>query len=143
MFVTLLYMVLRKNDGEAVYVNAGHLPPIIWNGFEGRYATLRGSGAPPIGILPDQHYPSAGMSLNPGDCILLSTDGLIEAKNDEGEQFGWERIENCLRGGDSEVESAKSRISFALSQFVGECPQADDITLVLAGFEASRYAPST
>jgi len=75
------------------------------------------------------------MSLNPGDCILLSTDGLIEAKNDEGELFGWERIENCLRAGDSKVESAKSRISFALSQFVGECLQADDITLVLAGLE--------
>ena len=135
MFVTLLYMVLKKNGGEAVYVNAGHLPPIIWNGSEGRYATLRGSGGPPIGIAPDQHYPSVRMSLNPGDCILLSTDGLIEAKNDEGEQFGWERIENCLSAGDSDVESAKSRISFAVSQFVGECPQADDITLVLAGFE--------
>jgi len=135
MFVTLLYMVLKKNCGDAVYVNAGHIPPIIWNGSEGRYATLRGSGGPPIGIVPDQHYPCVRMSLNPGDCILLSTDGLIEAKNDEGELFGWERIENCLRAGDSKVESAKSRISFALSQFVGECLQADDITLVLAGLE--------
>ncbi len=44
MFVTLLYMVLKKNCGDAVYVNAGHLPPIIWNGSEGRYAILRGSG---------------------------------------------------------------------------------------------------
>jgi len=135
MFVTLLYMVLKKNCGNGVYVNAGHLPPIIWNGPEGRYATLRGSGGPPIGIVPDQHYPCGRMSLNPGDCILLSTDGLIEAKNDEGELFGWERIESCLSAGDSEVESAKSRISFALSQFVGECLQADDITLVLAGLE--------
>ena len=99
MFVTLLYMVLKKNSGEAVYVNAGHLPPIIWNSSEGKYATLRGSGGPPIGIVPDQHYASAKMSLNPGDCILLSTDGLIEAKDDRGERFGWERIENCLRAG--------------------------------------------
>ena len=84
MFVTLLYMVLKKNSGEAVYVNAGHLPPIIWNSSEGKYATLRGSGGPPIGIVPDQHYGSARMSLSPGDCILLSTDGLIEAKDDRG-----------------------------------------------------------
>jgi phosphoserine phosphatase RsbU/P len=135
MFVTLLYMVLKKNGGQAVYVNAGHLPPIIWNGAEGKYATVRGKGGPPIGIVPDQHYPSSTMSLKPGDCILLSTDGLMEAKNDQGEQFGWGRIEHCLSAGDSDVESAKSRISFSLSQFVGECPQADDITLVLAGFE--------
>ncbi|MGA3113779.1 MAG: SpoIIE family protein phosphatase [Syntrophobacteraceae bacterium] len=143
MFVTLLYIVLKKNSGEAVYVNAGHLPPIIWNGTEGKYVTLRGSGGPPIGIVPDQHYPSVSMSLKPGDCILLSTDGLMEAKNDQGDRFGLERIENSLSAGDSDVESAKSRISFSLSQFVGECPQADDITLVLVGFEASRYAPST
>ena len=75
------------------------------------------------------------MSLNPGDCILLSTDGLIEAKNDEGEQFGWERIENCL--------TRETRMSSPLNPayllpclgLLGECPQADDITLVLAGFE--------
>ena len=135
MFVTLLYMVLNKNGGGAVYVNAGHLPPIIWNRSQGKYATLCGSGGPPIGIVSDQHYSAASMSLNPGDCILLSTDGLMEAKNDQGERFGWERIENSLSAGDSEVESAKSRISSSLSQFVGECPQADDITLVLVGFE--------
>jgi sigma-B regulation protein RsbU (phosphoserine phosphatase) len=135
MFVTLLYMVIEKNSGEAVYVNAGHLPPIIWNSSNGEYAALRGIGGPPIGIVSDQHYGSGKMSLSPGACILLSTDGLMEAKNDLGLQFGWERIENCLTAGDSDVESAKSRLSASLSQFAGECPQADDITLVLIGFE--------
>src|SRR5208337_5596153 len=135
MFVTLLYLVLKKNSGDAVFINAGHLPPIIWNSSEGKYATLRGSGGPPIGIVPGQQYSSAGTSLNPGDTILLSTDGLIEAKDDQGERFGWERIENCLRQGGSDVESVKSRITLSLSQFVRQCPQADDTTLVLVGFE--------
>jgi sigma-B regulation protein RsbU (phosphoserine phosphatase) len=135
MFVTLLYMVLKKNSGDAVYVNAGHLPPIIWNSSEGKYATVRGSGGPPIGIVPAQQYTSARISLDPGDCILLSTDGLIEAKDEQGGRFGWERTENCLRAGGSDVESVKSRISFSLSEFAGKCPQADDTTLVLVGFE--------
>ena len=135
MFVTLLYLVLKKNSGDAVYVNAGHIPPIIWNSSEGKYATLRGSGGPPIGIVPGQQYGSAGLSLNPGDCILLSTDGLIEAKDDQGERFGWERIEDCVRQGGSDVESVKSRIALSLSRFVRQCPQADDTTLVLVGFE--------
>jgi sigma-B regulation protein RsbU (phosphoserine phosphatase) len=135
MFVTLLYMVLKKNSGEAVFVNAGHLPPIIWNSSEGKCVTLRGSGGPPIGIVPGQHYASGQMSLSPGACVLLSTDGLMEAKNAQGGLFGWERIENCLEAGGSDVVSVKSRISFSLSQFVGECPQSDDITLVLVGFE--------
>ncbi len=135
MFVTLLYMVLKKDSGDAVYVNAGHLPPIIWNNSEGKYTTVRGIGGPPIGIVPAQQYTSARLSLSPGDCILLSTDGLIEAKDAQGGRFGWERVENCLKEGGSDVESAKSCISSSVSEFVGECPQADDTTLVLVGFE--------
>ncbi len=135
MFVTLLYIVVSKDSGEAVYVNAGHLPPVIWNSSEGKYLTLRESGGPPIGILPDQHYVCGKMSLSPGACILLSTDGLVEAKDDRGDLFGWQRIEKCLRAGESDVDSVKSRISASLSEFVGQGPQADDVTLVLVGFE--------
>jgi sigma-B regulation protein RsbU (phosphoserine phosphatase) len=135
MFVSLLYIVLKEKSCEAVYVNAGHLPPIIWNSSEGNYATLRGSGGPPLGIVPTQCYASQTMSLSRGDCVLLSTDGLMEAKDDEGRRFGWDRIEECLRSGGSDVESVKSRIAFSLSRFVGQCPQADDTTLVLVGFE--------
>jgi len=138
MFVSLLYMVLKKNSGEAVYVNAGHLPPIIWNRPEARYAALRGSGGPPLGIVPDQCYASQAISLSCGDCILLATDGLIEAKDDKGRRYGWDRLEDCLRSGGSDVESVKSRLSFSLSQFVGECPQADDTTVVLVGFEEEQ-----
>ncbi len=140
MFITLLFLVLNKSSGEAVYVNAGHLPPIIWNSSEREYVTVRGIGGPPIGIVPDLHYASGKLSLSPGACILLSTDGLVEAKNDQGCQFGWEGIENCLTAGASDVESAKSRISFSVSQFAGECPQSDDITLVLVGFAASGHS---
>lgn len=135
MFVSLLYMVIEENSGEALYVNAGHLPPIIWNSSEGKYVILRGSGGPPIGIVPAQEYVSQKMSLSRGDCILLATDGLIEAKDGKGGRFGWGGIENSLRSGGSQVDSVKSRISFALAQFAGQCPQADDTTLVLAGFE--------
>jgi sigma-B regulation protein RsbU (phosphoserine phosphatase) len=138
MFVSLLYMVLKKNSGEAVYVNAGHLPPVIWNSLDGKYALLRGSGGPPLGIVPDQCYASQTMSITRGDCIVLATDGLIEAKDGQGNRFGWDRLEECVRSGGSDIESVRSRISSCLSRFVGECPQADDTTVVLAGFEEER-----
>jgi sigma-B regulation protein RsbU (phosphoserine phosphatase) len=135
MFVTVLYMVVKRNSGEAVYVNAGHLPPIIWSSSDKKYDILRTSGGPPIGILPDLHYASAKMSLSPGACIVLATDGLVEATDSRGERFGWERLERCLKAGDSSVNSVKSRISSSLSEFVGQSPQADDITQVLVGVE--------
>ncbi|MHC1728618.1 MAG: PP2C family protein-serine/threonine phosphatase [Syntrophobacteraceae bacterium] len=135
MFVTLLYIVLDKRADEIVYVNAGHLPPVVWNSSEDRYMTLRGSGGPPLGILPELMYGSDKVSLRPGDCILLSTDGLIEAKNEQGARFGWERVEEAMRSGSSDVQSAKGRISCALAEFEQGCPQADDTTLVLLGVE--------
>ena len=134
MFVTLLYMVLEKKSGEAFYINAGHLPPVIWDSSTGKYDILSRHGGPPLGIVPDQQYASAKMSLSPGSCVLLSTDGLMEAKNAIGEFLGMDGIEKCLRAGSSEAESVMSRISLSLSRFAGECPQADDITLVLAEF---------
>lgn len=135
MFVTVLYMVVRRNSGQAVYVNAGHLPPIIWASSGKKYDILRAGGGPPIGILPDLHYASAKMSLSPGACVILATDGLVEARDNRGERFGWERLERCLKAGDSTVDSVKSRISSSLSGFVGQSPQADDITQVLIGIE--------
>ena len=134
MFVTVFYMVLEKNSGEALYINAGHLPPVIWNGSTEKFAVLSRHGGPPLGIAPDLDYESARMSLDPGSSVLLCTDGLMEAKNDRGEFLGLDGIEESLRAGSSEAESAMSRLCSSLSRFVGECPQSDDVTMVLAEF---------
>ncbi|MEN6438767.1 MAG: GAF domain-containing SpoIIE family protein phosphatase [Syntrophobacter sp.] len=133
MFVTLLYMVLGPGN-EMIYVNAGHLPPIVWNSAEGAITRLRGGG-PPVGILPGQAFTESSVPLKPGDCILLATDGLVEARNEEGELFGWQRLEAALRQGDSEVESVRSRLSNAVAEFVKDQPQADDTTVVLVRVE--------
>ncbi|MGC8494876.1 MAG: PP2C family protein-serine/threonine phosphatase [Syntrophobacteraceae bacterium] len=137
MFVTLLYMVFEKNSGEAFYMNAGHLPPVLWNSSTEKYAVLSRHGGPPLGIMPDRHYTPARLSLTPGTCVLLATDGLMEAKNRCGEFPGLEGIEKWLRAGSSDVESVLSRLSLSLSQFSGECPQTDDITLVLAQYRGA------
>ena len=131
MFVTLAYVVLEKNSGEAVYINAGHLPPVIWNGATGKFVVGGGEGGPPVGMAPGLHYRAAKISLDPGSCLLLYTDGLTEAKNGCGEFLGLGRIEKLLKAGGSEAEESLSRICSSLSGFVGDCPPADDVTLVL------------
>ncbi|MFZ2447864.1 MAG: GAF domain-containing SpoIIE family protein phosphatase [Syntrophobacteraceae bacterium] len=134
MFVTLQYIVLGKGRLEFNYINAGHLPPILWNRAEGKLTLLRGGG-PPVGVLPGQQFPAAAIPVKPGDSILLATDGLIEAKNARGELFGWQRLEEAIRSGDSDVESIKSRVSRAIEDFVKDRPQADDTTMVVIGVE--------
>jgi phosphoserine phosphatase RsbU/P len=135
MFVTLLYMILNKGSNELVYINAGHLPPVIWNHCEAKPSFLHGKGGPPLGIVSGRQFTVERILLKPCDCILLSTDGLIEAKNDRGERFGWDRLTDTLKAGASDIESVKYRIGKSIDDFVKECPQADDTTLVLVGVE--------
>ncbi len=138
MFVTLQYIVFGKRQLEANYINAWHLPPILWNRAEGKFMLLLGGG-PPVGVLPGRQFPAAPIPFKPGDCILLATDGLIEAKNARDELFGWQRLEEAVRSGDSDVESIKTRVSRAIEDFVKDRPQADDTTMVVIGVEEGDW----
>jgi sigma-B regulation protein RsbU (phosphoserine phosphatase) len=135
MFVTLLYMVLDTTRHTIEYVNAGHIPPIIWNDSQNRFSILKETGGPPLGILKGFQYPSATIPLCCGDCLLLSTDGLIEAKNSEGERFGWDLLEQVVRRGHSNVERVYDSVVANLASFVRKCPQSDDTTIILLGLE--------
>ncbi|MGC9194469.1 MAG: PP2C family protein-serine/threonine phosphatase [Syntrophobacteraceae bacterium] len=137
MFVTLFYMVLKKGSGEALYINAGHLPPVSWNSLTEKFDIWRGRGGPPLGVVPDQAYPCESVSIGNGSCVLLYTDGLMEAQNSRGEFLGLDGIEKCLKAGGSQAGSSLSRLSTLLSEFAGDSPQSDDITLVLTEYRES------
>lgn len=131
MFVTLLYMVLDTAHRRLQYVNAGHVPAVLWNRRRECFQVLRGIGGPPLGILPGRGYPSGTVELSPGDCLLLSTDGLVEAKSPDGRRLGWEEVSEAVRGGDSCAESVLARVSGRMKAFTRGCPQSDDTTLVV------------
>ncbi len=67
--------------------------------------------------------------------MLLATDGLIEAKDANGRAFGWERLHQALRRGDSRADGTLERILGAVTVFVGTSMRSDDITLVLVGVD--------
>ncbi|MFP5212043.1 MAG: PP2C family protein-serine/threonine phosphatase [Acidobacteriota bacterium] len=135
MFVTLLYIVLDPAERRITYVNAGHLPPLLWNGGALRPCLLRDEGGPPVGIVSGHGYSCGTADLEPGDCLLLATDGVIEAKNGQGELFGWKRLEDAVMRGGSNVDTVYGRVVDAIGAFVGDCPASDDTTMVLFDFE--------
>ncbi len=130
MFVTMLYMVLNAPRRTIQYVNAGHLPPVLWNPAQGRLRLLRDGAGPPLGILPGRSYRYGRIVLRPGDCLILATDGLLEAKNASGEPFGWTRLEEAVCRGDSEAGRLLTRVMDRLRDFVGASPQSDDVTVL-------------
>ncbi len=118
-------MVLRfAPNGSVELANAGQLPPYL-NGTE-----MQIEGALPLGILAGLDFPVTSFTLEPGDSLLLMSDGIAEAQNAHGELFGFERIEGMLRNPTTTAEIANAAQKFG---------QTDDI-LVL---RIERSAPRT
>ncbi|MGH2702072.1 MAG: ATP-binding SpoIIE family protein phosphatase [Actinomycetota bacterium] len=135
MFVTCLYAVLDPQTGVMTFANAGHNLPYV--GSEKGTVELRATGMP-LGLMHDMTYEEKRATLQPGDSILLHSDGLAEAHSPTREMFGFPRLMKIVEtrvGGEDLIDECLSE----LERFVGsEWEQEDDITLVT--LQLSRHA---
>ncbi len=132
MFATLLYLELEGATGRLTMANAGHLPPLIKKA-DGSVRKLPTAGSAPLGILPALSFTQQSASLQPGDTIILYTDGIIEAMNSRDELYGYERFEALIAVSPAEPELLKTAIVEEVNRFTGLSPQHDDMTLVCFG----------
>jgi Stage II sporulation protein E (SpoIIE) len=102
-------------DGEAVLANAGHLPPYL-NG-----ELLSVEGSLPLGMIESAEFSNSRFKLNEDDHLVLISDGIAEARNSEGQLFGFERVQDLLRNGKTVAEVASAAQSFG---------QDDDISAI-------------
>lgn len=130
-FATLFYGVFDPAARTFRYVNGGHNPPILFRPAIGEVVRLKEGGLM-IGGFRSARYDQGCVPLSPGDTMVMFTDGISEAVNPEGEEFGEERVINALRA-DSGLPAARlgDRILDALDSFTSGAPQQDDITLVV------------
>ncbi len=132
MFATLLYLELDGATGRLIMANAGHLPPLIKKA-DGSVRKLPAAGSAPLGILPTLSFASQAASLEPGDTVVLYTDGIIEAMNARDELYGYERFEALITAGPTDPDAMKTAIVEDVNRFTGLSPQHDDMTLVCFG----------
>ena len=113
-------------------MNAGHNPPIVAHA-DGSVEKLEGTGLI-LGILPMATYQQGVCRLDPGDAVLLFSDGVTEAvRPNADEEFGEERLGQVLAGlRDQSAESIITSINQMVEDFTEGSPPADDITLVVA-----------
>ncbi len=125
-FLTLFYAKLDPDSGRLEYANAGHPPPLVAR-RSGEMVRLEAGGLP-LGIFSDAAFEPRAVTLQPGDVLLLYTDGICEALREDGEEFGESRLIECLTDGPecSAVELGE-RIESALDAFL----PTDDRTLVI------------
>ena len=134
MFVTFLLASLHLATGNLAYVRAGHIPPFHRNGT-GKVARLRCTGGPPLGLVENTAYQAETVTLNPGDRLLVLTDGFTEAHDPGHSVYGEARIEEFLAGlAPSEAEPLK-RLVGQVRTFEAGRPAFDDMAAILLSLE--------
>jgi len=131
-YATLFYAEYDPAARRLTYVNAGHNPPVVVRRHGGACQVLRlEAGGPVIGLLP-QAYPQGVFALEPGDLVVLFTDGVSESMNARDEEWGEERLVDLAKAchGFPAVEVMR-RLLAAAQAFAGAAPQHDDMTLVV------------
>ena len=136
MFVTYFMLILNIRTGEIQYTNAGHNPPFILR--EGNGITkISSRHGPPVGVA-ELDYGLDSEILNPGDVLVLYTDGVTEAMNINNHEFGENRLLGVMTdcsANPSPVNITKTILA-AVSKFTAGQEQSDDITIL-----ALRFAP--
>ncbi|HMQ04538.1 MAG TPA: SpoIIE family protein phosphatase [Pyrinomonadaceae bacterium] len=130
-FVTLFAAELDPSTGKIRYINAGHNPPLVGR-VDGSIEQLA-SGGFPLGIIPTAEYDAGEMSLSPGEVLVIYSDGVSEATDPDGEEFGLDRLAAVIKSNiGMSAAGIRDRVESALSSFTRNAPANDDITLVIA-----------
>jgi serine phosphatase RsbU (regulator of sigma subunit) len=135
-FVTAFYGVLDRRSRVLTYTSAGHPYPLRFVARTGEVQRLSAQGFM-LGIMPDEQYQEKSVQLEPGDRLCFYTDGLIEARNEVGEGYGTERLEQTLTAhGKASAGPLMESVLADHRQFRGSQPLSDDVTLVVSELRA-------
>jgi sigma-B regulation protein RsbU (phosphoserine phosphatase) len=134
MFISMAYLILDYVRGTVTLARAGHDAPILFDHSTGAASPVKPPGMV-VGIdsgsVFDRITGDFALALHRDDCLLLYTDGVTEALDANGDEFGPERMMECVRASARDGASAIiSRLIDELRSFVGAQPQNDDITLI-------------
>ena len=132
-YATFFYAQVDEPRRQLRYVNAGHNPPYLVRQAAGAVGiTELKEGGTVIGLFPSMTYDEARIDLQPGDLVVAFTDGVTEAVNPAGEEFGEERLKRLLTESVGETAPEVSARLFAgVREWIGSAEQHDDITVVV------------
>ncbi|MEZ4592531.1 MAG: PP2C family protein-serine/threonine phosphatase [Chloroflexota bacterium] len=136
LFVTVFYAILDPTTGVLTYCNAGHNPPFLYSGNGGGMRQLTRT-AIPIGVLEEPPWAQGTIQMEPGDLLVMYTDGVTEAEDEESDFFGEARLQAVAEANlGRSVDIIEGKVVTAVLDFVGDAPQFDDITLMLLARES-------
>ncbi len=141
MFVTLFYGVLHLPTGQLQYVNAGHNPPYLLRA-DGHVEQLPRTKGMAVAVSEGFPYRSASVQLQPGELVMLYTDGVTEAFDPDSQEYGEARLEQVLRQACANTDRHPLHVAQALladvHAFERGAPQADDITCMALRYQGPQ-----
>jgi phosphoserine phosphatase RsbU/P len=137
MFVTVEYVIIDTQTGHMVMANAGHLPVLWLSPLQGKTRWLNNSAGIPLGILPQQTFDTMEFDLNSGDFIVLFTDGIVEARNPEGQALGMERLSDIALYHPN-AKALLQQILQKVTEHMQHVSQQDDITALVFHWKSRR-----
>ncbi len=140
MFVTVLIIYLDHRNHSLRLSNAGHCYPLLRKA-SGEVQRIEGGNGFPVGIMEEAEFPEVALDIEPRDVLCLFTDGIVEAMNEQKEQFGYKNL--CRHVGETgpEPREVVRGVQKAIRDFVGMAPQSDDLTLVCFGRNPDEEPP--
>jgi serine phosphatase RsbU (regulator of sigma subunit) len=130
-YVTLMIAEIDTRKRTLRYVNCGHNPALLFRAKTGEL-TLMNSSCPPIGLSPEEICNLDSIDLGPGDVLVFYTDGVTEAENRLGEEFGLQRLSAVVRDGSSLLaKELASAIFDKAADFCSEVGFYDDVTILV------------
>lgn len=131
MFVTLFYAVFDPESGKLHYANGGHNPPLIVH-KDGSSTVLPLTGGVALGVAPQFTFTTELAQLQPGEALVLYTDGVSEAENAASEEFGMDRFREVFaKAAPENARTANDAVFAAVRKFAGNRSQSDDITCLV------------
>ncbi len=141
LFVTMWYAIWDPRDGSLLYSSAGHNPPFIFNREQDQLRLLKVKGIA-LGVFDDINLQTAQTTLQPGEMLVMYTDGLTEAHSSGGEQFGVAGVQAAIRAHSHKpARHIIEAVIDALDTHTGDEPQFDDLTLVIIRRATSEAPP--
>jgi serine phosphatase RsbU (regulator of sigma subunit) len=140
-YATMFFGIL-STEGHLEYINAGHPSPFLIR--RGVAEDIFNEGSYPVGLVPEAEYIAVGVQLEPGDTMVLFSDGVTEAMDPDEELFGVPRLKGVLTGQmNSPLEDIQSLVLQAVENFARGASQADDVTLLLVRYRTALATGDT
>jgi serine phosphatase RsbU (regulator of sigma subunit) len=137
-----VFFGLLDPDGHLEFINAGHPSPFLIRRGAAEEAFTEGSY--PVGLVPEAEYTAACLKLEPGDTLVLFTDGVTEAMDPDEQLFGVPRLRQVLNGQvQCPLEHLQKCILEAVENFTRGAHQADDLTLLIVRYRATAASATT